>query len=408
MFAPDPLPSPAGGSPKPMSSSVPKRRFLTSLPLAAILLGGLVATDLQAQATQPDQVLSRNSKGTVVTKTGTVKSATLDAVIIEEDGKDKTIDGEDVVQVLFGTVPQPMVEARTYWGRGDFENAAAKFKVAAGDASATSAVKARARLRAVESFVKLGATDPSAFELARAEAETFVSEFADSRDLPRVRYLLGRSQRLAGDAAAAAETWRGLATDSTGDTKKESYDVVQGFRAGLEAADALVSAGDTTAARDLFLSYDGLLPRAIADAGDDTRTALELQRFQATARLGEGFCMLANGETSQARTFFQGQSRGNDGGPAQRFGALLGLGEVHLAEGKHREAQLAFGEVAALDHTNRDRTARALVGLAKASLELPDSTGRADAKSRIQAVLGQYADTPAVLEARSIAKTNGW
>lgn len=372
---------------------------------ALLLVFGATA---QAQgATQPDQVLRKNSKGTIVTVSGKVKVATLDEVVITEgNGRDRTVDGDDVVRVTFGTIPPAMVEGRAYWNKGDYENAAAKFKVAAGDASASEAVRARARLKAIEAFMAQGARDQSAFALAKSEAETFASEFATSRDLPNARYLLARAKRLGGDAAGAATDFQALANDAMGEGRLESYPAVLGFRAGIAGAEALVEAGDTLAARELYLKLDGALPRAIADA-TDPKDARVLTYLQADARLGEGFCMLAGESLAQARTFFQGKLTNAGDNLAQRFGATLGLAEVHLADGKHRDAQLAFAEVCALDHTSRDRVARALVGLAKASLELPDSSGPADAKARIQTVLCEYGDTPAILEGAKMAKTLG-
>ena len=123
-----------------------------------------------------------------------------------------------------------------------------------------------------------------------------------------------------------------------------------------------------------------------------------------SARLGEGFCLLAKGSTSQARTFFQGQLTNASKSSSQRFGARLGLAQALFADGRFREAQIEFAQVSAIDHTDRDRVARALVGLAECSQQLSDSTGRQQAKSWLQTVKDQYGDTPSALRAQELLK----
>ncbi|MEQ1894718.1 MAG: hypothetical protein ABL998_19420, partial [Planctomycetota bacterium] len=121
--------------------------------------------------------------------------------------------------------------------------------------------------------------------------------------------------------------------------------------------------------------------------------------IQSEARLGEGYCLLASGSLSQAKTFFQGQISAAEKQAARRFGARLGLGEALLAEGSARAAQLEFAQVSAIDHTDQDRTARALVGLAESALAL---NAKNDAKLWLEAVRSQHGDTPAALRAQEL------
>jgi hypothetical protein len=61
-----------------------------------------------------------------------------------------------------------------------------------------------------------------------------------------------------------------------------------------------------------------------------------------------------------------------------------------------------FAKVSALDHTDRDRVARALVGLADVTLKLADSTANADAKKWLGTVAELYGDTPAAAQAAAL------
>ena len=130
-----------------------------------------------------------------------------------------------------------------------------------------------------------------------------------------------------------------------------------------------------------------------------------LRNVRAEARLGEGFTLLASGSSSQARTYFQRQLGDANGSTTQRFGARLGLAEALLADGDVRQAQIEFATVSAIDHTDRDRAARALVGLAECALRLSDTDGRQNAKVWLQTVRDEYGDTPSVLRAQELSQT---
>ena len=96
---------------------------------------------------------------------------------------------------------------------------------------------------------------------------------------------------------------------------------------------------------------------------------------------------------------------GANGNAPLRHGARLGLAEALLAEGKVREAQIQFAQVSAIDHTDRDRVARALVGLAQCSLKLSDKNANQKAKRSLETVRDHYGDTPSVLQAQVLLQT---
>ena len=376
-------------------------RALGTLALAPVLLSGLAAP--AAAQSRPDQVLWTNPRGRTVTDTGKITENSLEKVVIDKGRGDKSIDVANVQRVVFGDVPPSFTEGTAYFDRRQFAEAAKAFQLAAGDASARDIVKARARLSAAQAYLQHGAQDPSAFAQAQAEVETFISDYSDNRELPEARLLLGRAQRLSGDAAAAAKTYADLFGEAAAGTS--GYPKKICFRAGVGAAEAYIASGDAEKARGLYGNLESAVTSGLADLDERSPDRREFLLLQNQARLGEGFCLLAKGSTSQAKTFFKGRLDGANGNAPLRHGARLGLAEALLAEGKVREAQIEFAQVSAIDHTDRDRVARALVGLAQCSLKLSDKNANASAKRSLETVRDNYGDTPSVLRAQELLQT---
>lgn len=371
------------------------------LAVAAALGSRPAAAPLQGPS-RPDHVLWRNARGQTTTIVGTVTECSLTQVVVDTARSERKLDAGDVERVVYGDVPPTYAEGQTYLDRRDWPNAAAKFSLAATDGAARPVVRAAARLAAARAWLSSGASDPAAFASARSECEKFLSENPQNRDVPRVRLLLGRAQRLAGDASAAADTLGQLFAEAGAGTK--GYPPSITFQAGLDAAEAHLAAGATDRARALFADLDGKINGALANLSEGDPQRAVLADLQADARLGEGFWLLASGSVSQAKTFFQGQLNGTDVSAARRFGAQLGLAEALLAEGDARGASLAFAEVSAIDYTDRDRVARALVGLVRCARKLGGPQDLKDAERWLATVKEQYGDTPAVLEAQSLDK----
>lgn len=374
------------------------------LALATVDVGALPQGE---RPKRPDQVMWRNRRGQETKQAGTVTENSLAQVVIEVEGRSRTMESGSVAEIEFGDVPPAYQDGVAYAARGDHENAAAKFRLAAGDPSARDVVKASARLEAAMALKDQGATDANAFVEAKAEYERFLADHPDNREVPRARFFLARMQRLTGDAKTAAETYRSLYKEAAGAGVTPGYSPQLCFQAGLAAAESFLVVGDTLQAREIYAEMDSLIPRALGEiAVDDAGQRAEFERLQAQARLGEGYCLLAGGSVSQAKTFFEGQLR-NAGARdvALRNGARLGLAETLLAEGKLREAQIEFATVSAIDHTDPDRVARALVGLAECALKLSDANARTDARLWIQTVKDHYGDTPSVRKAQELSQT---
>jgi hypothetical protein len=381
---------------------------VAALPAAAVPGASRTEAPPQGERTgRPDQVLYKSRRGEVGSVNGVVVRNDLSKVVVEVAGAEpRELEWDTVERVTFGDVPAAFVEARAYVDRGDFENAAAQFRLAAGDVGARGVVQAAARLAAAEALLSQGAVDRASFSAAREEAERFLADHPQNRDVPLARMVAARAARLSGDAAGAAELYRSIYREVAGAAPTPGYRRVLGFRAGLEAAESYLAAGAAAQAREIYAEMETLLPRALAELDEGDARRAQLAAIQSEARLGEGYVLLASKSTAQAKTFFQGQLRSASPHDwSLRSGAHLGLAEALLAEGDTRRARFEFASVSAMDHVDRGRVARALVGLAECALALADAGDpRTDVKRWLDTVRERYGDTPAVLKAQELAQ----
>ncbi len=370
----------------------------------ALLSGALFATPAAAQEARPDQVfvIERRSGG-VVAASGTVMKNDIDEVLlVGRGGDEQTYETGRVRSVTFGAVPASYREGLLLIERKDLVNAAAKFKLAAADEDAREVVRASARLRAAETLLLLGAIDSSAFADADTAATRFIEEHSTNRELPQARMIQARARLATGDFPSAAELFRALYRESAGAEPTEGYDPLFCATAGLRGADAYLMASDTLAAREIYQALEAKLPGVIAALDEEDSSRSRWIAVQAEARLGEGFALLTAGSIGQARAFFDQQVTDAESPAALRFGVQLGHGLINLAEGDYRRAQFDLATVSSMDHTDRARAARALIGLAQTSLNLPDSGARQQGKVWLQSVLDHYSDTIWVRRAQEL------
>ncbi|MFT5285611.1 MAG: TolA-binding protein [Planctomycetota bacterium] len=381
-------------------------RACSGLALVAVLTGALSAP-VSAQESRPDQVFVINVRsGSVVANSGSVTVNGLDEVTIERSGgAEQSFKSERVRNVIFGDVPVSYREGILLRDRNDRFNAAAKFKLAAADEDAREVVRASARLLAAEMLLVHGAVDASAYADADTAATRFIEEHSANREMPRARFVQAQARLAQGQFASAAELFGALFNETSGVDPKEGYDPYACTIAGLRAADSFLMAKDTLAAREIYSALEAKLPGIIAALDEDDSTRNKWISAQSEARLGEGFVLLAAGSAGQSRAFFDQQTTDADSPAALRFGVRLGNGLVHLAEGNYRRAQFELATVSSIDHTDRNRAARALIGLAQSALNLPDTGGRTQAKSWLQSVLDHYPDTIWVHSAQELIQT---
>ena len=372
--------------------------------LCALSESGQSAPPALAQG-KPDQVYVWNARrGEIQIRSGSVTEDKLEGVkITEAGGKESRHDAVNVRRVVYGTVPTSYADGVVYLERGDYENAVAKFRIAATDSDARDVVQAAARFKATEALIGWGARDASRFTEAAQEADRFLSAFTENRNVPEARMLKARSTHLTGDVSGAAAEYRAIFDESKAGSK--GYDFTLCARAGLEAAHGLLNAPepDTLAAREVFGDLDSAIAAALSELDENAIGRGELTALQERAQLGEGFVLLATeSQARQAKLFFEGkQSSAQTSSAARRFGITLGLALALQNSGEHQKARLQFLEVASLEPSNRDRTARALVGAAECFIELKDSTEWAsEARKRLEEVTEKYGDTPAARIAR--------
>jgi len=396
----------------PMEGPLPAARVRRGprrprLALALVFGLGLVSFSHAQESGRPDQVLRiKPSTGKVSVVSGRVLSNTLTAVEIEHGDKTEKVESDQVTEITWGTFPPSFQDGATYAARGDWENSVAKYRVAATDASARLVVQAAARLEAAEALLRWGASDPNQFVECIAECDVFLSTYPDNRDLPRARWLKARASLLAGDAAGAAAQFRALYEEAAKEPPTTGYDREICLNAGLDAAWAYLLAGETGPAREIFVGVVGPFATMIErlDGGSGTERA-RLEGAKGVAAVGEGFCQLAGGQAAKAIATFQ-TFLGEEGLPgAARGAATLGMAEAHLAQGELREAQLWFARVSAVEYADRDRLARALVGLADTTLKLNDGDASSLARRYLEQVMDSYGDTPSARAAAEMQKS---
>jgi tetratricopeptide (TPR) repeat protein len=370
---------------------------------AAVGATAAVATSPVQDGGRPDQVFRLHPRSGKLTKvSGQVTENSLDTVVIERDGKQTKVDSDQVVRIVWGSTTTAFRDGQAYLGRKDFENAVARFRIAATDASGREVVQAAARLQAAEALVAWGAVDPNRFTEAVSEVERFLTDHPSNRQVPVARRIKGRAQWLAGDPASAAATYKALYEQGASDPPAPGYDRALCLDAGLSAAQAFVAAKNTLSARELFKALEASYRAAAQDAEGGSDLRARLMAGQGIASVGEGWCLVASGSATQAIRFFEARVGRPELGSAGRSSARLGLAEALLADSQARKAQLAFAEVSALDHTSRDRVARALVGLADSALRLADSDAKANARLWLTKATDQYGDTPSAATAAAM------
>ena len=400
-----------GKSRVPFAALVASVGMSLGLSTAVVATTALVATTNSAVASPmaapaqdtPDQIWRVDPRnGRIRTLQGTVTVNSLTEVVIKIGDRDNKYTSAEVIEIQWGSVPPSYRDGKLLAERNDYEASVASYRTAAGDASGREVVQAEARFRAAQTLLAWGTQDSAQFAECVREVDRFLSDHSGSARVPEARYLKARALHLTGDAAGAAAGFQSLyQTGSAGDAP--GYDKGFCLDAGLEAAWAFLDAGDTQSARSLFTSLGSGYAGLIGEKQD--AAPAELQRLRDAADVvstGEGFCRLVGDQTQQARSFFESKARDRNLGAAGRAAAGLGLAQTLLAEGKHRKAQIEFARVAALDHTSRDRTARANVGFAEATMQLGDGDSADEARRRLTLVVEQYGDTPAAKRAATL------
>ena len=366
------------------------------LALTALLtLGSLVPSAPAQDGGRPDQVYLVDNRGQAKTVSCIVLSDDLDKITVDQKGRERNYDAGTITRVVFGKITPAYRDGMGYADAGDLDNAVRKFRVAADDADARDAVRAKARFRAATSLMASAAKDSANTEWSSvvAEFDRFLTDYPSNRLVPTARRGQARARLLAGEAQLAAELGAAILGDLDTDGKN-AYTLGLCLDAGLEAARSFLAAGDVGRARTLYTDIERAAGAARTDADDATMAAMAL--VQERALLGEGWALLAEDKATQAGTFFSGKLRG-DISPSVKFSARLGQAEALLSQGKHRQAQFEFAAVSALDYASRDNVAQALSGLIRCAGALPDTDSAERIATWKETILTHYGDTPAAI-----------
>ncbi len=419
MFAPRPM-----QSHRPSSSRAPRARARRVAPVLALGLGAAVAAPLLASSVaaavsapapavvarsaeaqgRPDQVYVWNERTSdVKVVSGTIVADGLDKVTVSRGGSETKLDAALVREVVWGASSMAFQEAVTYFDRGDWENAAAKYLVAAGE-DEREVIQAAARLGAARAFMNWGATDAGHYAEAAQQFDTFLSDYSTNRQVPRARALQARNAWLGGDAAKAGGLFRGLFEEGASASPTPGYDLGLCLDAGLQAARAMLAADDTLAAREIYGVLANRARTAAASAEEGSADRAHFSRLETEALLGSGFVDVASGQYDQAITFFNGQlsTAKTSGNSTALYGATYGMALALHGKGEIRKAQLQFATVSALDYTDEDRSAAAKLGLARCYRELGDSDGMVAAKALLTEIIEQFGTTPSARAAREL------
>ncbi|MCH2103443.1 MAG: hypothetical protein MK297_05450 [Planctomycetes bacterium] len=382
------------------------RLFNKLTPKLPLALGILCLAAPAVAQQRPDQIYVLDTRsGSINMLPGVVQEYGLTETVIIRNGKERKYDTSRVERIVWGSVSGSFREGRTYFDRGDFENAAAKFLVAATN-DERAPVQAAARMLAAKSYLELSVKSPDRISDAIEQALRYVEDNSDSAELPEARALHARATWLSGDAAAAAPLFRAIFEEAGAAEVTEGYSIVPCLTAGLHAARAYLAAGETLPARELYSNLQQRADSAIASLEEESRDRAPLRRLSLEARAGEGFVLVASKQNRQAMTFFESQlSSAGKTDSALRFACYLGLAEAQAAEMKLREAQLNFSRVSSLDHTDRDRVARALFRLAESTKELADPGSPGTIRAWLETVTTEYGDTPWAGPARKLLET---
>ena len=358
----------------------------------------------QQEKVEFDQLAVRMDDDSVQSLAGWVTADGLTQVTLLIAGKETKLASVDVLKVTWGNAPRSYMDALASLNRGQFAAATEQFRRAAEDSSARQVVRASARLEAAQALLRWGAIDPMRLAEAHTEAQRFQRECADSRGVARADLIEARAAWMSGQANEAAQVY-GWVFDTWA-----LEEVLPGFRcedcleSGCNAARALldIQPPDTQAARGLYVRvsqaavYELELHALPFDISQVTRIRDE-------ANQGSEFVDLAEGKQAVARKLFEGRLEAQSSiSETTKCCATLGLALALQAGGKLREAQFQFAKVSALEFIDRDRAARAQVGLAETTLQLGDSDAKPQARNLLEDVVKTQGDTLSAAKAREL------
>ncbi len=304
------------------------------------------------------------------------------------------VPGHQILDVVWGELPDAFVAARAALERADYVNAVQLFGEAA-TAAKRDLIKHDAEFFQIKAAVAGIGTDQNAARNAAERAKSWVSSNANHWRIPEAQLLAGRAQRLAGATDEAATTLKELDDRAS----REGFGVVWSARAKFELAQALLDGGKSSDARTTFQSASTAADTALSQpSGDDA----ELRTIKLLAKVGEGETYIGDKDYAKAESFFASLKRSD----AAELAAAGHAGEGEaillnaLANGRSdelRRAQIALANAAVLDAGTGQVAAKAnyYLGLCVMALgqDREGDTFKDRAKAYFQLVTSSYPAT---------------
>lgn len=308
---------------------------------------------------------------------------TLSGVTYQQGNTQRTVDLDDLIDVVYGRGPAAFEAGRDALEDGDAVNAVTQFGLAA-ELDDPSWVAPLALLRQAEASLLRG---KAGRDVAQSALADFRSRFPEHRLTPEALMLQARVDLVGDDVAAATAHLDEIIT--LVDAGKASVDWQP--RALIEKGDALLTADDIRGAREAYDAAGRAADSAAQRVADERPHLTETVRsLGLRARAGSGSCLLAQGDLAGARRFYQDLLRDGEDDPAVRAAALNGLAECDFRdEGKLKEAQLGFAEVALTAVGTPEEHARSLYFLGRTLQALGESGQEPGWRPRATAYYGE-------------------
>lgn len=285
-----------------------------------------------------------------------VQAFTTTAVKFLRNKEEAELPTHQVLDIVWGGVPDSFSGAMAAMGRGDFEGARQLFGDAA-NAADRPVLKAEARLLQGKAAVQAAAGDPAAAANAAGALRAWIGEFPDHGRLPEASFLLGRALRLGKVHADAVTTLKEL-DDRAG---RDGWGAVWNARAKFELALCLMEDGKALDARSAFQSAGSAADTAMGSAG---AAAGEMAAIKVNSKVGEGESLVQEKDYARASEFFRTLAQNED--RSLSAAGKAGLGEslfLAAADGKDaaalRNAEVALAEASVLDSGAADTAAKA-------------------------------------------------
>ncbi|MCB9897204.1 MAG: tetratricopeptide repeat protein [Planctomycetes bacterium] len=360
-----------------MSSSTSPRWFLATL---LLLLGtGRLAAQSRIDVLDPRGQI-RPLPNAVIT------SETLDEVKFVRGERNDARKTSDIVSIDYGRGSATFEEAQAALTSGDLTNAVNLFSAATRDTDPPW-VASHALLQLAEIQLRRGAEH-------RAEAlstvEQFLTQYPEHRLLPSALLLEARIATSLSDRTKAEEAVKKVRDLAESGRITADW----GVRASLQQGEDLLEAGQAREAGTAFGTAQDAAQAALANLGARKDLESTLQRLELEARTGAGSALLAGGDVSGARSYFERLQSEGSSDPAVAMAARNGLAQADFQDGDFKAAQVGFAQVAVKGAAIPDQHAKALYFLGRCVESLDDKglerNGRAKALEYYKEVSRRY------------------